>query len=290
MLRNVVIRWGMHGMLAVLAMACVFAQSPGYVQIVDKTPATAKPAEYYIIKLKYLSVDQVAALFKEGGPYARGIPATVESIAGIPALQSVALKTTNPQDVLTVTRLIAQLDHPAKSFTLCCTVLVTDGNQPPIFPTQGTQPQAGADSPAEITDAALLPRLRQLVSQRQASIIVYPELQLHLNERGEILPLDSPSTAYFIRDGVLLRPSPLFPAMPIFRFANIQTTPQDKTTCQFNLLSVKTTALPGGSPNFSTDKTDTLTFTANTTQIAYTGYFKSEQSLFRIYLLANLRK
>ena len=166
-MQNHMARFGIIAGIFLLALAG-FGQQ--YIQIADMQPAVAQQAGYYIIKLKYLSVEQVAAYFKAGGPYAKEIPPTVESIAGIPSLQSIALKTANPQDIITMTRLIAQLDHPARSYDITCTVVVADGAAPPVLP----------DNFAVLPGDEIWSRLRLLVKKQQASVIMYPKLHIDL--------------------------------------------------------------------------------------------------------------
>ena len=257
-------------LLMLLALTPVVAQQ--YVPIINTEPAV-KPAGYYIIKLKYLSIEQVSAYFKDGGAYARYIPSTIESIAGIPSLQSIALKTADPQDVLTMTRLITQLDHPAQSYDITCTMVVANGKNPPVLP----------DNFAALPVAEMQSRLRALVSRQQASVLSYPPLQINLNEQGEIaLQEDSPFYRITL-DGVTILPSQFFPAAPACRLSHLPPAANAPTTGRFSLLHP---AQGSRLLDYSVEKADT----AGSVVFAYTGLVSVEATVYRIHMVIVVRR
>jgi len=252
-------------------------------------PATVEPkhADYYIIKLKYLSVEQVAGFFKKGGRYERMIPDSVESIAGMPALQSIALKTSNPQDVLTITRLIMQLDQPARSYEITCTAVITDDTLQPVF----------SNADGSIPTRGLPERLRQLITQHLASFVLYPPLRIALNEQGEFAQQENTANFEIMRDQVQINPPSLLPSAPLFRISQIKQVADNRIDCQFSLAHIKPQigapgqsiySPAGGVIEYLVDKTETLSFINDNTRIAYSGELKLGEHSFRLYLLMSM--
>jgi hypothetical protein len=254
--------------LWLLALVPVCGQHDTQLAAIDM--ASEKPAGYYIIKLRYLSVGQITAYFKAGGEYARYIPPSVERIVGMPSLQSIALKSGNPEDVLTLTRLITQLDHPAQSYDITCTVVITSATVPPPFPEQF----------ATLSADEFTARVRRLVLQQQASLLTYPNLHIDLTADGEIVSQEGTAAYQLTRDSVVILPSAYCPAMPAFRISHLPPAANAPTSGRF--------AVAGRQPDDGTHFVMTKGEARNTVTFSYTGRLAQEQTLQRIYVLVTV--
>lgn len=257
-----------------LAALCVLAVSfaSGYAQgvaVVETEPVATQPPGYYLINLKYLSVAEIAAYFNKGGAYANYIPPTVEKIVGMTSLQSIAMKSSNPQDVLTISRLIAEIDKPVARYTMTCTVIATDGAAAPALP----------DTFATLPEADRQAQLRTLVSRCQATVLTYPELRLELNTRGECLLPEESRYYRVISGGLQVRPHPLMPAMPAFRLSHLHEGGAP-TAGQFGLSQPAPDALR----QYRLEKT----VINNTLVFSFTGLLANGKALSRVYMLLTL--
>lgn len=261
--------WVILSGFLMLALLPVMGQQGTPIQTAEE-----QPAGYYIIKLRYLTVGQITAYFKEGGPYAQFIPPGVESIAVVPSLQSLALKSANPEDVLAMTRLIMQLDRPAKSYDITCTLVITNGAGAPLLPANF------ATLPVE----DFTNRVRHLVALQQASVITYPNLHIDLTERGDIVPQETIASYRITPGSVDILPSAYAPATPAFRISHLPPAANAPTSGRFHFAGDRAGSNQNDRTNFVIEKHEMR----NTVVFSYTGLINSEKSTSRVYMIVTM--